>query len=69
MAAGVNFLKNASVPWDLTYDELIFSQEGNFRLLCDGESYAIGLGDRMEVPKRNQIHYEADGKCSFFYAA
>ena len=50
MAAGVNFLKNASVPWDLTCDELIFCQEGNFRLLCDGESYTIGPGDTMLDP-------------------
>ena len=69
MAGGVNFLKNVSVPWDLTCDELIFCQEGNFRLMCDGEAYTIGPGDMMLVPKGNQIHYEADGECSFFYAA
>ena len=44
MAAGVNFLKNASVPWNLTCDELIFCQEGDFRLMCDGEAYTIGPG-------------------------
>ena len=69
MAGGVNFLKNASVPWDLTCDEIIFCQEGNFRLMCDGEAYTIGPGDMMLIPKGNQIRYEADGECSIFYAA
>ena len=60
MAGGINFLNKVSVPFDIPCDELIFCYEGNFRLTCDGESYEIGPGDMMFVPKDNHIAYECD---------
>ena len=35
MDGGVNFLKKVSIPWDLTFDEIIYCHEGNFRLMFD----------------------------------
>ena len=69
MAGGVNFLNNASVPWDLTCDELIFCHQGTFRLVVDGQDYVLNPGDLMYVPKDNHVKYEADQKCVIFYAA
>ena len=69
MAGGINFLNKVSVPFDIPCDELIVGYEGNLRLTCDGESYEIGPGDMMFVPKDNHIAYEADGECTIFYAA
>ncbi len=69
MAGGLNFLNNVSVPWDLTCDELIYCHDGHFRLVCDGEAYELKPGDMMLVPKDNHIRYEADEKCTIFYAA
>lgn len=69
MAGGVNFLNNASIPWDLTCDELIYCHQGKFRLVVDGENYELNPGDLMYVPKDNHVTYESDGKCVIFYAA
>lgn len=69
MAGGMNFLNNVSIPWDLTCDEIIYCHEGNFRLVCDEESYELSPGDMMLVPKDNHIKYEADEECTIFYAA
>ena len=69
MAGGLNFLNKVSVPWKLTCDELIFCHQGTFRLICDGVAYVLEPGDMMLVPKDNDIAYEADEKCVFFYAA
>ena len=69
MAGGVNFLKNISVPWDLTCDELIFCHKGTFRMVVDGEAYTLNAGDMMYVPKDNHVIYEADDECMIFYAA
>ncbi len=69
MAAGINFLNDASVPWDLTCDELIYCFQGTFRMVVDGESYVLEPGDLMYIPKDNHVVYESDGKCIIFYAA
>lgn len=69
MAGGLNFLNNVSVPWDLTCDEIIYCHSGTFRLICDEEAYILNPGDMMLVPRDNYIKYEADEKCTIFYAA
>lgn len=69
MAAGMNVLRNISVPWDLTCDEVIFCHKGEFRLVCGEKRYELKPGDMIFIPKGNSIAYEADGECEIFYAA
>lgn len=69
MAGGINVLKNISVPWDLTCDEIIFCHKGTFRLVCGDNIYVLEPGDMILIPKGNQIAYETDDECEVFYAA
>lgn len=69
MAGGINLLRNISVPWDLTCDEIIFCHKGNFRLVHGENRYELNPGDMIFIPKGNTIAYEADEECEIFYAA
>ncbi|MFT7532160.1 MAG: ethanolamine utilization protein EutQ, partial [Gammaproteobacteria bacterium] len=69
MAGGVNFLNNASIPWDLTCDELVYCFQGTFRMVVGDETHTLEAGDMMYVPKDNKVVYESVGKAIIFYAA
>ena len=69
MAAGVNVLRNISIPWNLTCDEVIYCFKGAFRLHCDGVDHVLNPGDMIFIPKDNHIRYECDDECEIFYAA
>lgn len=68
MAGGIIYLHKASVPWDLTCDEIIYCHEGTFRLVCDGVGYVLNPGDMMLASKDNHIRrgeslYSTPNRC------
>ncbi len=73
MTGGLNFLNNASIPWHLTVDEIVYCLQGQFRLVVENEddtedSYTLEPGDVIWMPKGMHIRYESDAKCVIFYA-
>lgn len=68
MGAGVNLLNRVSVPWELTFDEVIVCHKGTFRLIADDVPYVCNEGDMIFLPKGMSIKYECDEECIVFYA-
>jgi ethanolamine utilization protein EutQ len=68
LGAGVGVFENCSMPWTVTYDEVLFIKEGDFTLRVGDESYHAGPGDILWIPKDTPLVYEAKGRVTFFYA-
>jgi ethanolamine utilization protein EutQ (cupin superfamily) len=68
LGAGIGVFENCSVPWMVTYDEVLFIKEGDFTLRVGEKAFHAGPGDILWIPKNTALIYEAKGRVTFFYA-
>ncbi len=68
LGAGIGVFENCSVPWTVTYDEVLFIKEGDFTLRVGDKAFHAGPGDILWIPKNTALIYEAKGRVTFFYA-
>jgi len=68
MGAGIGVFEDCSMEWTVTYDEILFILEGQFRLKTRVGTFHAGPGDTLWIPKDTWVVYEADAPVTFFYA-
>jgi ethanolamine utilization protein EutQ (cupin superfamily) len=68
LGAGIGVFENISMPWTVTYDEVLFIKEGQFTLRVGDKAFHAGPGDILWIPKDTPLVYEAKGRVTFFYA-
>jgi ethanolamine utilization protein EutQ len=69
MGAGIGiFDAGCNVPWTVTYDEVLFIHEGNFKLRVGENVYNAGPGDTLWIPADTPLVYDAPERVTFFYA-
>ena len=68
LGAGIGVFENCSVPWTVTYDEVLFIKDGELTLRVGDKAYRAGPGDILWIPKDTAVIYEAKERVTFFYA-
>ncbi len=69
MGAGIGiFDAGCNVSWTVTYDEVLFIHDGNFKLRVGEDVYNAGPGDTLWIPADTPLVYDAPGRVTFFYA-
>ncbi len=69
LGAGIGiFDAGCNVPWTVTYDEVLFIHEGNFKLRVGNDVYNAGPGDTLWIPADTALVYDAPERVTFFYA-
>ncbi len=68
LGAGIGILLDCRMEWTVTYDEVLFILEGNFRLETKDSTFHAGPGDTLWIPEGTWIVYKADAPVTFFYA-
>jgi ethanolamine utilization protein EutQ len=68
LGAGIGVFQNCAMEWTVTYDEVLFILEGQFRLKTSEGTFQAGPGDTLWIPEGTQLIYEADEPVTFFYA-
>lgn len=68
MGAGIGVFENCHIEWTVTYDEVLFINDGNFTLRVGDKIYRAGPGDMLWIPKDTALVYEASERVTFFYA-
>jgi len=69
MGAGIGiFDAGCHVAWTVTYDEVLFIHEGEFKLWVGGSVFNAGPGDTLWIPAGTELIYDAPEAVTFFYA-
>lgn len=68
LGAGIGVFENCKMEWTVTYDEVLFILEGQFRLKTKDGTFHAGPGDTLWIPEGTWLVYEADEPVTFFYA-
>ena len=68
LGAGIGVFEDCSIPWHITYDEVIYILDGQFTLRVGDKIFKGGPGDVLWVPRNTRIVYEAQERVTFFYA-
>src|SRR5258706_5970198 len=68
LGAGIGVFENCSVPWTVTYDEVLFIKDGKLTLRVGEKHYCAGPRDILWIPKDTPVVYEATREVTFFYA-
>ena len=68
IGAGIEILKNTAIEWTVTYDEVLFINEGRITVQAEGKEYACEAGDIVRLPNGTTLKYDATDRCSYFYA-
>ena len=68
LGAGIGVFRDCSLAWTVTYDEVLFILEGQFRLKTKDGTFHAGPGDTLWIPEGTWLVYEADAPVTFFYA-
>lgn len=68
MGAGIGVFENCAMEWTVTYDEVLFILDGQFRLKTRQGTFHAGPGDTLWIPEGTWLVYEADAPVTFFYA-
>jgi ethanolamine utilization protein EutQ (cupin superfamily) len=68
LGAGIGSFEDCSVPWTVTYDEVLFIKDGTLILRIGNEAHHAGPGDVLWIPAHTPLVYECKGRCEFFYA-
>jgi ethanolamine utilization protein EutQ len=68
LGAGIGVFEDCSIPWHITYDEVIYILDGRFTLRVGDKVFEGGPGDVLWVPRNTRIVYEAQERVTFFYA-
>jgi len=68
LGAGIGVFEDCSIPWHITYDEVIYILEGQFTLKVGDKIFEAGPGDVLWVPRNTDIVYIAQKRVTFFYS-
>ena len=69
LGAGIGiFDAGCHVPWTVTYDEILFIHEGQFKLRVGDDVFNAGPGDSLWIPAGTELVYDAPKAVTFFYA-
>jgi len=68
LGAGIGVFEDCSIPWYITYDEVISILEGQFTLQVGDKIFEAGPGDVLWVPRNTDIVYIAQERVTFFYS-
>ena len=68
LGAGIGVFEDCSIPWHITYDEVIYILEGQFTLKVGDKIFKAGPGDVLWVPRNTDIVYIAQERVTFFYS-
>ncbi len=68
LGAGIGVFEDCSIPWHITYDEVLYILEGQFTLRVGDKIFKAGPGDVLWVPRDTEIVYEAQDRVTFFYS-
>ena len=68
LGAGIGVFEDCSIPWHITYDEVIYILDRRFTLRVGDKVFEGGPGDVLWVPRNTRIVYEAQERVTFFYA-
>ena len=68
LGAGIGVFEDCSIPWHITYDEVIYILEGQFTLQVGDKIFEAGPGDVLWVPRNTDIVYIAQERVTFFYS-
>ena len=68
LGAGIGVFEDCSIPWHITYDEVINILEGQFTLQVGDKIFEAGPGDVLWVPRNTDIVYIAQERVTFFYS-
>ncbi|MDP7527071.1 MAG: cupin domain-containing protein [Candidatus Marinimicrobia bacterium] len=68
LGAGIGVFEDCSIPWHITYDEVIYILEGQFTLQVGDKKFEAGPGDVLWVPRNTDIVYIAQERVTFFYS-
>ena len=68
LGAGIGVFEDCSIPWHITYDEVIYILEGHFTLRVGDKVFEADPGDILWVPRDTKIVYEAQERVTFFYS-
>jgi len=68
LGAGIGVFEDCSIPWHITYDEVICILEGQFTLQVGDKKFEAGPGDVLWVPRNTDIVYIAQERVTFFYS-
>ena len=55
LGAGIGVFEDCSIPWHITYDEVIYILEGQFTLQVGDKIFKAGPGDVLWVPRNTDI--------------
>ena len=58
LGTGFARMKDAWIPWTITYDEVLTVIEGSLRLHANGEVHELGPLDSIWLPKGTALVYE-----------
>ncbi len=68
LGAGIGVFEDCSIPWRITYDEVIYVLDGLFTLRVGEQTFEAAPGDVLWVPRDTDIVYQAQERVTFFYA-
>ncbi|NNE21871.1 MAG: DUF861 domain-containing protein [Rhizobiales bacterium] len=69
LGAGIGiFDAGCHVPWTVTYDEVLFIHQGEFKLRVGDDVFNAGPGDSLWIPAGTELIYDAPEAVTFFYA-
>ncbi len=68
LGAGIGVFEDCSIPWNISYDEVLYILDGQFTLRVGEKIFKAGPGDVLWVPRNTEIVYEAQERVTFFYA-
>ena len=68
LGAGIGVFENCDMEWTVTYDEVLFILEGEFRLKTKDGTFHAGPGDTLWIPEGTWLVYSATAPVTFFYA-
>ena len=55
--------------YEMTVDDFLVVIEGHARIRCDGESFAVGPGDAIFLPRGSIVDFEVPDRLVWSYAA
>ena len=68
LGGGMGVFENCSIPWTVTYDEIIYGIDGELEIHTDEGRHLVGPGDIMWLPAGTRLTYVAREPAKFFFA-